>query len=503
MEYVPLGTVLYSQMCRPQVFLNQLTLICCESKVIFHELKLISIQGFTQMIFPKSLPCKQTSWMQRRKFIAQSALATLGLCMSSPLLAQIRNSKSRSTNSPVIIIGAGAAGLYAGYLLHLANVPFKILEASDRLGGRMGKLESFADFPIDLGAQWLHGKKTLLKPIIKKSKTKISKDRSDAYYWFNQQFTQDLPINLHKKLKVHEDTPDVSFKTYAQQNGFYQNYEYIIEQITGDQGADADDLSIKWNAYEERNWSAGNKDYKFRKTFFDLINDEIAQPIVQHIELNSVVKSINYESDQVSVVDANGNQHSADRVIITTPITVLKDGDISFTPPLPKNKTDAFQKIGMGPGLKVFLKFKEKFYYPGFAGGKICAAYADELEGKVGEDHVLLAFVMGHQAQHLSRLNSNEAIAQALLEELDLMYNGKASKNFIKAKIINWTTHPYIRGAYSYSKVGIGNARSIAALPINHQLFFAGEAMNTDGHHQTVHGAMETAQNVVQQILAL
>jgi hypothetical protein len=56
----------------------------------------------------------------------------------------------------------------------------------------------------------------------------------------------------------------------------------------------------------------------------------------------------------------------------------------------------------------------------------------------------------------------------------------------------NFTNHPYIKGAYSYSSLGIGNARAIAAAPVENKLFFAGEAMHTNGHHQTVQGAMET-----------
>ena len=441
--------------------------------------------------------------MDRRKFIKQSTLATVGICLSTPILAQSMKNSTSNFKGNVLIIGAGAAGLYAGYRLHQGGIPFKILEASNKIGGRMGKIEGFADYPIDRGAQWLHGKRSLLKPIIKKSKTVIKKDKSDAYFWFKNQFTESLPINLQKKLSADSSTPDLTFKEYAIQNKFYKDYEYLIEQIAGDQGADADDLSIKWNAIEEENWRSGNKDYKFRKTFFDLIQDEIAQPILGQIQVDTIVKEINYTTNKIEVVDHSGNTHSADKIIITTPITVLKDGDIQFTPPLPKAKIDAFQKIGMGAGMKIFLKFKEKFYHPNIAGGKICAAYADEIEGKEGKDNVLLAFVMGHQAENLTALGSDEAIAKALIDELDIMYNGKASSNFIKAHVENWTTHPFIRGAYSYSSVGIGNSRSIAAQPIENKVFFAGEAMNTDGHHQTVHGAMEAANKSVEQILSL
>ena len=155
----------------------------------------------------------------------------------------------------------------------------------------------------------------------------------------------------------------------------------------------------------------------------------------------------------------------------------------------------------MGAGMKVFLKFSSKFYDENIAGGQICAAYADEIVGKNGSDHVLLAFIMGQQAEYLSSLASDNDIVQELLAELDAMYNGQASASLLDAHVEDWTKHPFIKGAYSYSKIGIGNARSTAAESVDGKLFFAGEAMNLNGHHQTVHGAVETGYREVVNIL--
>ena len=151
--------------------------------------------------------------------------------------------------------------------------------------------------------------------------------------------------------------------------------------------------------------------------------------------------------------------------------------------------------------MKVFLKFNNKFFDQNIIGGSICAAYADEQIGKSGNDNILLAFIMGDQASYLTSLGSDSQIINKLLEELDLMYNGQATASFIDAHIVDWTSNPFIKGAYSYSTIGIGNAREIASAPINNKLFFAGEAMNTNGHHQTVHGAVETGYREVRNIL--
>lgn len=403
----------------------------------------------------------------------------------------------------VAIIGAGAAGLYAGLLLQAQGIDFRIFEASDRYGGRMGKLEGFADYPLDLGAEWLHGKKSLLKDLIKQSGTKIKKDNSEEWFWFQGGFTEELPQDVEDMLEGDQDSPDLSYLDYATRQGLGDAYRYIVEMLAGDLGADATNLSVKWNAVEFENWRSGNKDYKFRRTFFDLIDEGVAVHIRDSIFLNTPIVRIDYQTDQVLLTDRAGHTYPATHVISTVPITVLQSEDIEFVPPLPEAQISAFHAIGMDPAMKVFLKFDRQFYHENIGGGKVCAAYADERIGKKGQDHVLMAFLMGHQAEQMTSLGSEQAIIDALLGELDEMYDGQASASFQAAHVIDWTAHPFIRGGYSYSKVGIGTARKVATQPVANRIFFAGEAMNTSGHHQTVHGAMETAQEQVAVILGL
>lgn len=443
--------------------------------------------------------------MRRRDFIKLSGQFSIGaLVLPNALSMACRKEdlfEEASFNGKVTIIGAGAAGLYAAYVLKSKNIDFEILEASNKIGGRLGKLEGFADFSLDKGAQWLHGRNNILGDLIRKTNTKISKDNSDEFYWFNQQLVSSLPRDVNAIFEEKEGLPDISFNDYRIQKGFGEEYEYIVEGIAGDQGADASRLSVYSNIKEEENWSSGDDDYKFRETFYELFEKEIIPSVADRIRLNTVVSEVDYNSSIISIKDKQGNNYNTDKLILTVPITILQDGDISFNPPLPIVKTAAFQKIGMDAGMKVFLKFSATFYNENVIGGKVAAAYANEREGKQGNDHVLLAFIMGEQAELLTALGNDQAIVNELLKELDEMYNGQATQYFEKAHVENWTTHPYIRGAYSYSKVGIGNARSIAAESINNQLFFAGEAMNLNGHHQTVHGAVETGYQSVAKIL--
>ena len=442
--------------------------------------------------------------MKRRIFIKKSFLAYLALTISPNILASFRKETlipESDFKGKVLIIGAGAAGLYAGYILQSQGIDFKIIEASNYAGGRLGKKTDFADYPIDLGAQWLHGKNSILGDLSKSTNTKITKDNSSLVYWFNNQITSSIPKDVENIMRSDGSLPDMSFLDYAEQQGLGNDYKNIVEQLAGDSGADSTDISIKWNAIEEEEWNSGNTDFKFEASFFDLIDKHITDDIKDSIQLNTPITKINYSVEGVSVTDNQGKSYQADKIIVTVPITILQDNDIEFEPALPQSKMDAFNKIGMGAGMKVFLKFSSKFYDENIVGGEVCAAYADEIIGKNGSDHVLLAFVMGKQAEHLTSLGSDMAITNALLAELDIMYGGQATASFIDSHVEDWTKNPFIKGAYSYSKVGIGNARSIAAESVNDKLYFAGEAMNLNGHHQTVHGAIETGYKEVINIL--
>ncbi|MFT4660637.1 MAG: monoamine oxidase [Patiriisocius sp.] len=443
--------------------------------------------------------------MKRRKFILDSAGVSLGIFLSpSMLLSSCGNRElfeESNFKGTVLIIGAGAAGLYAGYILKSRGIDFKIIEASNKIGGRIGKLSSFSDLPLDTGAQWLHGKNSIVGELIQKTKTKISKDNSDVVFWYQNKLVDSLPQDVESLFQEGDGLPDVSFKDYATQNGFGTKYDFIVEGIAGDQGADANLLSVAENFREEKHWTSGEHDYKFHKTYSDLFTDHIVPEVVENVILNAPISKIDYSANQISASDNQGNTYRGNKVIITVPITILQDGDIEFIPPLHPSKKQAFDKIGMGAGMKVFLKFSESFYDENIIGGEVCAAYTDEKEGKDGNDNILLAFVMGHQAENLTALGSDEAIAQALLAELDEMYKGQASQFFLDAHVEDWTSKPFVRGAYSYSTIGIGNSRSISAQTVSNKLFFAGEAMNLNGHHQTVHGAVETAYREVSNIL--
>jgi len=443
--------------------------------------------------------------MERRDFIKQSTFFSIGgLLIPSLFLSSCRKElllEDFQYTGKVLIIGAGAAGLYAGYILKSKGIDFQILEASANYGGRIGKLSGFAKYPLDLGAQWLHGKNSIVGELVSQSGAKITLDNSDEKYWFKNKIVSSLPKDINTIFTRETNLPDISFKDFAIQEGFGNDYNNIVEGIAGDSGAAASRISAYWKIKEEENWISGDDDFKFEETYFDLIDSQIASKVQDNIKLNTIVKKINYTESSIVITDSNNNTYSGDKVIVTVPITILKSNAIEFIPSLSIDKTTAFSKIGMDAGMKVFLKFNNKFFDQNIIGGSTSASYSDESIGKQQDDNVLLAFIMGKQAEYLTSLGNEEDIKNALLQELDSMYNGQASASFISYHVQNWTTNPFIKGAYSYSTIGMGDARQISAQSINKKIYFAGEAMNFNGHHQTVHGAIETGYKEVINIL--
>ena len=350
-----------------------------------------------------------------------------------------------------VIVGAGAAGLTAGYLLDRSGVEFEILEARSEYGGRVRKLEGFADFPIDLGAEWIHRWIAARPPI----------------------FTE---------LLQGEDPRLPTFQEHLE----------TVSQWTGEK-------------LRTRNWwryIPKPTDLKFVDgTWFDALNRLVTPGVAERLHLNTPVTSIDYRANSVSVETLSGEKFQADRVLVTTPISMLQRGGIRFNPDLPKSKKDEIMKERMPGGLKVFLRFSQRFYpdliyVGGFLKGGVlneCGYYNAAL-GKNSECNVLALFTQGAKAERYIEQLTEEDLLHYVLLELDSMFEGRASSLYEDHVIQNWAREPYIHGSYSQRKA---SAKKLAE-PVAGKLFFAGEAMNIDGKTIAVHGACASAYAAVE-----
>ena len=354
----------------------------------------------------------------------------------------------------VIIVGAGVAGITAGYLLRRAGAEVTVLEAAPHWGGRIKRLEGFADFPIDLGAEWIHADHSILKEIV-----------------------DDPAAN------VDEETITYRPKTY--------------DSWDGESLGSANWLRL---AYAERKFK--------RTTWFGFFERHMLPSVAKSLRLNEPVTRIAYSDTGVTVTTAKA-RYSGDHVIVTTPLSVLQKGGISFAPGLPRRITAALDATVFGGGLKAFFKFKERFYgdilLPHGLSGYTSEGWSERIFynaafGKDSSDHVLGLFQNSNEPLATAR-HSDAQIERDLLAELDRIYDGAPSQLVEKVWVQNWDRVPFINGTYSndYEEEDQGTLVN-AFQPVAGRLYFAGEALGGEDR-STVQGAAFSAYEAVDQLL--
>ena len=242
--------------------------------------------------------------MTKREFVR--ACGILGLGMPFHSFSAVNSLTAHSKPGKVIIIGAGAAGLSAGYLLKQKGLDFTIIEAATQFGGRMKVNNSFADFPIPLGAEWI-------------------------------------------------SSENIDFSTLAEN-------EKVLQHIKTADYLPDDEYWVWDNDKLLRNTLNTFLDKKFiNSSWFDFFKTFVVPGINKNILYSTKITSINYSKNEVSL-RCDEDEFVADRVIITTPLSILKSKEISFSPPLPNRKLSAFDEVNYWDGFKAFFEFEEKFY---------------------------------------------------------------------------------------------------------------------------------------------
>lgn len=398
--------------------------------------------------------------MKREEFIRRSLAMGIGLPFLTSLIASCNKEEidfpefETNFSGKVIIVGAGAAGLAAGYLLQRYGVDFEIIEASSVYGGRVKREADFVDFPIDLGAEWIHASPSVLADILNNPQL----DASIEFITYNPQ----------------------TVATY--QNGKLTQQNFIS------------------NYYNE---------YKFKSTTWHGFFEQFIVPeLGDRISYNQPIVEIDTSSAKVRLKSLDDTTYEADKVIVTTPVKVLQQMPIAFIPELPKTKSDAINSIYVGDGLKVFLEFRQQFYPDILLFGSVWKGlstddkiFYDAAFRKDSNTHVLGLFTINDPASAYTSLGSDQAIVDKILNELDEIFDGQASTNYVRHVVQNWSNEPYIRGAYSF-RFDNDQQDTVSTIkePIDGKVYFAGEALSID-NQATVHGACESGYAAVEQVL--
>ncbi len=337
--------------------------------------------------------------------------------------------KNYTYDGKVIIIGAGASGLAAAKVLEKNKIEYIILEATDRYGGRLKKDTTLADFPIDLGAEWIHSNPKVLNALKGKKENQI--DEELIPYHLNETGNWD-----GKEYKVNP----------ARINNFM--YHFMPES-------------------------------KFKtSTWYDFVDSNIAKTVKHKIVFNAPVVNINYEGSGVIVKTANGKSYQADKVLVTVSIGVLKSGNIGFKPAMNKRKIDAIESINFLTGFKAVMKFSEKFYPDALTwevndGEKV---FYDISFKKNSKTDILGFLCTGPAANMYFDMESNDEVVKSLLMELDKIFDGQATTFFSGEYLIeNWGQYEFTRGTWTQAFQEKTSALKILNESLNEKVYFAGE----------------------------
>lgn len=434
----------------------------------------------------------------RRKFIKDS-LRGLPIILLAPSVITSSCKKSSDENGKtVIVVGAGIAGLAAAKQLKENGFQVLVIESQDKVGGRLRTNRSLG-IAFDEGASWIHGidgnpitslaQQAGMTTFETLDESRTSYDvggvlRNEATY---DAAESELYTILNSMM--NNGSPNQSFQTVfenvypSKANDRLWKF-FLSTYVTFDCG-DLDKLSsLLYNEGEEFEGVE-----RISTNGYDTIANYLANGL--EIQLNQRVSKIDYSGDTLQVTHSGGT-HSADYVLVTVPLGVLKANAIQFVPALPTVKQNAIQKLGMNCVNKFLLTWDTAFW-----DDVQYISYTPELRDKfnyfvnVKKMHpsvnALMTFAYADYARQTEAMSDAQIIDEIMVHLKDIYGNGiPYPTHLLRTK---WQGNENSFGSYSYTAMDteMQHFEDIAE-EINDKLFFAGEHTEVD-YFSTVHGA--------------
>ena len=489
-------------------------------------------------IFPEKL--------SRRRFFHKGLAFSVAL--ATPFLAQKTLPTTAAKISPVLVVGAGIAGLTAAYRLKQAGIPVDVIEARNRVGGRMHSLPKApgTQLTVELGGEFINTDHTCLRGLAQELGFKVV----DL-----EEFKQGInPVTFYfegRKLSLAEIIRDFtpvarqinadlnkleSFASYLKANPVVKALDYIsiteylnripettetIRQLiqvgyTTEYGLDAEKQSCLNLLYligtTPGEFSLlGSSDERF---YIDGGNDRIPRRLAQilgdSIETGTVLESITLLSSGRYRVDIRSRgvtkERKYEKILLALPFSILRQ--ITLKVDLPPIKRLAIDNLGYGTNSKLITSYAEKIWRTRYNSTGVILADLDfqntweaSQSRYTGVEGIITNFTGGRQGLVIGT-KTPEFHAQKLLLQLEKVFPGISKKRLPQGNSIRayWFGEKYNRGSYSCYLVGQWTQIHGSQRERVGNLFFAGEHTSVD-FQGYMEGGCETGEAAALEIM--